>query len=346
MFFSAVLIRLQRLTSGIPSVNVFLAVNKIIALLISLFIIFSYVPLASAFDGPLQVRNQFPLFLHADAPYLESASIENSFSIGLSHSSVYLVDNSSKWNIGLDMEITEFNLRFKKNIKDFVEVGIDLPVLSFDAGFMDDFLRSYHDAFGFPDYGRSNRPENDFLYEVRRNGVLIVKGKNGQIGLGDIRLTLKKPLFNGDPAVSIKGDIELPTGDAKTGYGNGSIDAGIAVLMDKKLSEYFKSYLNLGAVFPGKLRGHEEINLREFIYGGAAIEAAFLKNMNFIGQVFVQGSPFPKTDIGAVDRTAVLLSLGGRYYAGKNSFEISFTEDPNTAGAPDFTLNFSFKRKF
>jgi hypothetical protein len=43
---------------------------------------------------------------------------------------------------------------------------------------------------------------------------------------------------------------------------------------------------------------------------------------------------------------AVLLSLGGRYYSGKNSFDISLTKDPNTAGAADFTLNFSFKRRF
>jgi hypothetical protein len=116
--------------------------------------------------------------------------------------------------------------------------------------------------------------------------------------------------------------------------------------MDKKLSEYFKSYLNIGAVFPGNLRGHEEINLKEFFYSGAAIEACFWKNISLIGQVFVQGSALPKTDISSVDRLAVLLSLGGRYSSGNNNYEFSLTEDPNTSGAPDFTLNFSFKRIF
>jgi len=312
-----------------------------------MLLIFSLHSRASyGFDGPLQARNQFPLFLYLNTPYLESALVENSFSASLSYSSINLVESSSEWDIGLDMEITELNLRFRKNIGDFIELGIELPILSFSSGFMDGFLESYHDAFGFPDYGRSNRPDNEFLYEVRRNRDLVVKGKNGHIGIGDIRLTLKKPLLNSDPAISIKGDIELPTGDAKAGYGNGSIDAGIAVLMDKKLSEYFKSYLNIGAVFPGNLRGHEEITLREFLYGGAAIEASFWKNISLIVQVFVQGSPFPKTDISSVDRLAVLLSLGGRYSSGNNNFEFSLTEDPNTSGAPDFTLNFSFKRIF
>ncbi len=35
--------------------------------------------------------------------------------------------------------------------------------ISFNSGFMDAFLSSFHKTFGFPDYGRSGRPGNDFL---------------------------------------------------------------------------------------------------------------------------------------------------------------------------------------
>ena len=311
------------------------------------FLIISFLSsTAYAFDGPLQVKNQFPLFLHITAPSLERTIIENSFSTSLSYSSVYLTRDVSEWSMGLDMEIAELNLRFKKTIRDFLELGVELPVLSFNSGFMDDFLHTYHSASGFSDYGRHNRPENKFLYEVRRNGVLIVKGETGRIGIGDIKFTLKKPLLTGDPAVSIKGDIELPTGDAKTGFGNGSIDAAIALLVDKNIGETFRAHVNLGGVFPGDLRGHERVHLRTFMYGGAALEAALRKNVTLIGQLFIQQSPFPETGIGQVDRTAVLLSLGGRYYSGNNILEVSLTEDPNTAGAADFTLNCSLKRRF
>jgi hypothetical protein len=174
----------------------------------------------------------------------------------------------------------------------------------------------------------------------------VIKGESGRIGIGDIKLTLKKPILKGDPAISIRADVELPTGDAEKGYGNGSIDTRFAVLIDKKLSEKFKAYGNLGVIFPGDLRGYERVELREFLYGGAVIEAAVWKNLSLLGQVFIQGSPFPKTNISSVDRIAVLLSLGGRYSSGNNSFELSFTEDPNTSGAPDFSLNFSLKKRF
>jgi Protein of unknown function (DUF3187) len=334
------------LISKTIAVVLFYAMKKT-ASLFSLLLIISVLSASSeAFDGPLQVKNQFPLFLNVNASYLESASPQDSFAARLSHSSIYLVDNSSGWDMGLDMEITELNFRFRKSIRNFIEFGVEVPVLSFNSGFMDGFLESYHDTFGFPDYGRSERPNNDFLYEMKRNGIVIVKGKSGRIAIGDIRFSLKKPLIKGDPAISIKGEIELPTGEPETGYGNGSFDTGISLLMDKKFGEIWKTYLNLGVVFPGDLKGHERVDLKSFIWGGAAIEAALWKPISLLGQVFIQGSPFPETGISSVDRTAVLLSLGGRYLSGNSHFELSLTEDPNTSGAPDFTLNFSFTENF
>jgi hypothetical protein len=80
-------------------------------------------------------------------------------------------------------------------------------VLILGAGFMDGFLEEYHDTFGFSDYGRSERPKNEFLYEVKRDGALIIQGKSG-VRLGDIRLALKKSLISSDDfGLSVKGDV-------------------------------------------------------------------------------------------------------------------------------------------
>ncbi len=310
----------------------------------ALFIIFSS-SVVYSFDGPLQVKNQFPIFLHANQPYLEKASMENSFSASLSHSSTYTVQNSSSWIINMDMEITELNFRYKRIIKDVVEFDMDIPLLAFSDGFMDGFLDEYHSTFGLPDYGRNNRPKNDFLYEIRRDGALVIKGKTG-IGLGDIRLAVKKPLIVSDGfSLSINGDVELPTGSAKKGYGNGNLDAGISVLLDKGISESVMTYWNFGAVFPGDVKGYQKIDLENFIHGGVAVEAAVKKNFSLLCQLQGQSRIYPKTDLIAVDRAAYLLIFGGRYYSGKHSFELSLAEDINTSGAPDFIINLSYKVK-
>lgn len=311
-----------------------------------MFLLIAFSSQTYAFDGPLRVKNQFPLFMYVDAPYLEKAAIENSFSASFSYSSIYLVQESSRWSAKIDMEIAELNLIFRKSFKDFIELTAELPIVSFNSGIMDGFLNGYHNFFGLPDYGRSERPANKFLYEVRRRGNLVVRGESGRIELGDIKLSVKKPLIKHDPFISVRGEIEFPTGDAESGYGNGSLDAGLSLLIDKQLSEKLKTYVNLGVVSPGDFKGYERVDLREFIHGGAALEATVGKDISIIGQVFVQGSPLPKSGIGQIDRTAVLISLGGRYRSGNSRIEFSLTEDPNTAGAPDFTCNFTYRRLF
>jgi hypothetical protein len=308
-------------------------------------ILFLVIPLstASSFEGPLQVNNLYPIFLHADQQYLDKAAAENSMSYSLSHSSTYTVQSSGEWDLDLDMEITELNFRYKSIIKDTIEFDLDLPVLIIGGGFMDGFLESYHNTFGLPDYGRSRRPNNKFLYVVRRDGALIIDGKSG-ISLGDIRLALKKPLITSDGFVlSIKGDIELPVGNAKKGYGNGSLDAGLSLLLDKKITDSIITYVNFGAVFPGDVRGHEKIDLKNFYCGGLGIEADAGDGLSFLVQLQGQSSIYPQTDLLAVDRDSYLLILGGRYKTGKNNYDLSLTEDINTSGAPDFILNLTYK---
>lgn len=301
---------------------------------------------AFSFEGPLQVKNQFPLFLYLDPPRMESALTESSFSISLSHSSVFMIKDSPEWSVNLDMEITELALSIKKEIRDLFEIGLEVPFVSYESGFMDGFLDSYHSTFGFADYGRSGRPENAFLYEVKRDGSIVAKGENGRIGIGDVRVTVKKMVLGGDPAVSVRAELQFPTADASEGFGSGSFGAGATLLVNKKLSEKFISYWDIGAVFPGDLKARQAVSLRNFFHGGACVEAALWESFSILGQAEFQTSPFPETGIGAIDRISVLLSFGGRYVSGKDSLEFSITEDPNTAGAPDVTFNLTYKKRF
>ena len=301
---------------------------------------------ALPFEGPLQVKNQFPIFLPVDQPYLEQASTETSFSLSLSHSSVFVIRDSAQWSAHLDIELTELDLRFKKDIPDLFELGVDVPVVRATEGFMDRPLAWLHETLGTGDYGRHTRPYNDFLYDVKKDGMPLIEGDNGRAGFGDVRLTLKKKITGTDPVVSILADVELPTGNARVGYGNGSVDSSLAMLLDKDLGTETKLYANLGVVFPGDLKAFQTVGLDNFIYAGAGIEALVWPHVNLLAQLMVQTSPYPHTGISQIDNTGMILVLGGRYYTDTGSFELSLTEDPNTSGAPDFILNFTCKKKF
>ena len=278
---------------------------------------------------------------------MEPATAKPSLSLSLSYSSIFLIGQSSSWSVGLDMEITEMKFSWRHDLGGFALLGIDVPVLIFGSGFLDGFLDSYHDTFGFPDYGREQRPENAFLYEVRKDGRLVLKGDNGKPGLGDIRLSLLKPLATSGPVIiGLRAGVEVPTGRPRAGYGNGTFDFDMTLLADVPVSDTFHLYGNAGIVLPGDLKGHERVELRDFLFGGAAVEAELSKRFSLVGQVVVQGSPFPDTGITEVDRTSVLLLIGGRYREGNNIFEMSLSEDPNTSGAPDFTVNLTYSYCF
>ncbi len=301
---------------------------------------------ASAFDGPLRTKNQFPLFMHLDSPVFESAATVNALSSTLFYSTVFMNKQSLQWKAQLDMEIAELNLRYTRQISSLFEMGVEIPILALTSGFMDPFLSTYHSAFGFANYGRESRPSDSFLYEVQRGDKVIIRGKDNGIGLGDIKLSAKKILYEMDPLISIKAEVELPTGAALKGYGSGSLDGGFSLLIDKRLSENIMSYYNGGVIFPGKLRALETISLNTSVYGGMGLEAQISREFSLLGQVTVQTSSFPKTEIGNIDRTGVLFTLGGRYVKGKENYEFSFTEDLNTAGAPDVTITISYKKTF
>jgi hypothetical protein len=225
-------------------------------------------------------------------------------------------------------------------------VGLDVPVLRFSDGFLDRPLAAFHDALGTGDYGRSNRPYNEFLYELLYQGSPVIKPESGQAGIGDVRVTLKRVVNDAQPLVSIMANIELPTGDAKAGFGNGSVDAAFAVLVDADLGKRYRGYANAGVVVPGDLKGYQTIPMRSYAYAGLGVEAAWWEHFSLILQTVVASSPYPSTGIRQVDWPGILLTFGGRYSFGSSGLEFSLTEDPDTAGAPDFIANITYTMSF
>lgn len=301
---------------------------------------------AEAFEGPFQIRNQFPLFTVLDPPYLESAAVEDSATVSLSHSSVYVIETNAPWTVNMDLELTELMVRLKKRLDSRTEVGFDLPFYRPTEGFLDGPLASFHDALGMGDYGRANRPDNEFLYELLYQGRPLIAPKVDEAGIGDVRLTAKRVLLEGETLVSVTVNVEFPTGDAKAGYGSGSYDTGMALLVDRDLGNVYRGYANLGVIFPGELKGLETLPLHASYYGGLGIEAAWWARFHVVVQTLAATSPYPETGIRQIDWPGVLLVFGGRYSFDPGSLEFSLTEDPDTAGAPDFTMQLAFRCRF
>lgn len=298
--------------------------------------------------GPLEIKNQFPLSLHLNMPYPESAGIRDTVQVQLFYSSIFFLRENPNWSFRMDFETTELLLSLRKCLSDSFEIGFDLPFLSFNSGFMDRGLEWYHTTFGFSNYGRNSRPANSFLYWIRKNQDILVEGEPGGIGFGDLRISGKKVLWKlkGQPFLSLKTSLELPTGDPAKGYGNGGFDWGISGQLEKRMGRLVQANLNLGLVFPGDLRTSPPLDLKTYYYGCFGVEVEAFPAFTLLGQFSAQTSPFPTTGIKRVDNAALMLSLGARYQWGRSYWQCSLTEDLNGTGAPDFIIGFSLKHKF
>ncbi len=120
-----------------------------IIILLFLELIHPFPGLTDPLAGPLEIKNQFPLFLHLNAPVLESAAIQDSFSIQFSYSSIFFLRDSPHWSVHLDMEWAELNFKYRKTISNSLEFSLELPILSFNSGFMDNGLDWYHTNLRF-----------------------------------------------------------------------------------------------------------------------------------------------------------------------------------------------------
>ena len=105
-----------------------------IGIIILLFfeILHPFLGLAEPLAGPMEIRNQFPLFLYLNTPALESAAVQDAFSIQFSYSSIFFIRDSPHWSVHLDMEWAELNLKYKKTISNSLEISVELPILSFN----------------------------------------------------------------------------------------------------------------------------------------------------------------------------------------------------------------------
>jgi len=291
-------------------------------------------------SAPLHLRNGFPLFLGFVPPVMSGVGTEDALSLHVTYSSTHLVARSADWSAGLDLEAAVVDLVVRKRLGTRFEAGLRLSGISVNSGLLDGPLAAYHDLFGFPDYGRHLRPENAFLFELERGGEPVLRVPAGTTGLGDTTLSLKFRPGAPLPGLALLGFLDLPTGDASRGLGNGRPDGGAALLVETAPGRRLRLFADAGVYLPGDLAAGRRIGTEPFGYGGIDVEWTATARWVLGAQLRIQGSPLPRTGIPAVDDLSVILGLGGRWRPSERiSLEFSFSEDPNTAGAPDFMLS-------
>ncbi len=296
--------------------------------------------------GPLQVKNRFPMHLGLLTPLPEGPAVlpagRLATNLAVDYSSIYFESRSASWEALMDMETTIITCRLAYGISDSLMVDLGLPFIRMSGGFLDGFLDRYHSTFGFPNYGRENRPEDRFGYVLRRDGADLVRPVSESFRPGDLDLGVKLALPESDDGhlkSALRLAVQVPTGDADQWMGNGGWDWALAlptVIGAGKLSFYFTPSLAINAAAGSKGRHLETKPVWGML---AAVEYEYSRNWSWIGQVNIYSPAFVRTGIDDLDRNSMELALGFRFTGPRRwVYEAAFCEDL-TRTAPDFTLH-------
>jgi hypothetical protein len=304
--------------------------------------------------GPLQVQNRFPLHLMFLTPMPAQARplawSELQASIAFDYSSVFLERQNDRWDVLLDMELAVVDLQLAYGLTQNSTIQIDIPFASMSNGILDGFLQSYHDALNVGNYGRQDRPDNQFAYEVSTEGMPWLQGQSGGFHLSDLtvsaRFSLPRPnnWQNFFSAVWVR--IQLPTGDTRKGLGNGRLDYGLYLPVQWSVDRW-SFYLMPGvALLSNPKTAGADVAAKQSISMFAGTAYRVRPRLNLNGQINFYASPIGHTGIAQLDDGSMELALGLKYRLSEHWItEFAFCEDL-TRAAPDFTVHLGFRWQF
>ncbi len=138
----------------------------------------------------------------------------------------------------IDGEWIRSSLRYSYAVKDDVSVGLALPIIGRMGGFVDSAIERFHSAAGLGNANRKEFPRNRSLITVTDQGVDRVIARGESWGIGDVSAFVVSSLTEGTyglPAVSVQGEVFLPTGNEDELRGMGAPAISLSSVASKRL---------------------------------------------------------------------------------------------------------------
>lgn len=315
---------------------------------------------AKALDrqGPLTVRTQNPLHLlylgqrPVRARPLSVGSLQLSLEAAVSNL-VERTPATGGWELDLDLEIWRLVLAARFAPTPGLDVGLELPLLRFDGGFLDGTVDAWHAALGVPGGRRVSVERDRFSYRVAPALVERVDLAEVPLGLSDATVDMRLQLLEGGdhaagrrPAVALQVAAKLPTGSWRDGLGSGAPDLGAWLLLEHG-GRVLVVHGSVGLIVPGPSPLLADLQIPAVVTWQAAAELRVAPTLSVLVQL---GGATPRLEgLQARNETGLTLDLaiGLRGAACGWTWQLGFVEDLITLGpSVDFTALASVGRTF
>lgn len=297
------------------------------------------------------LRNHNPFLQIFGLPPLQSATVtpadKTNFEVSLDLANNADFGDTDNESLFIDGESYFVNVSLRRRMKDWLELGVDVPYVAHNGGFMDSAIKSWHDAFGMSNTKRRG-PDDELLFFYQQQGTALYELSSSTTGIGDIQLTAAIPFREAAEdgyALAVRTSLKLPTGDDVELRGSGAADlaAGLYVANSATL---FNRPLGLSAFAGAILLGDGDVlgDIQESAvpFGGVAASWQVTERFWMTTQLQVQGAYFD-SDIEELGGSTIQLGVGLAYRLreSKRCLMFAVVEDIQADATTDFALHFS-----
>jgi hypothetical protein len=203
----------------------------------------------------------------------------------------------------------EFGVRH--GFGDHFELGASVPVLTIGGGSSDALIEGVHHALGVGNAERESLRQNSEIVYFRAAGVDYIRARSAGYAVGDIALSAKyelAPFEEKGMSLAVSGAVELPTGDASTLDGSGSLDAGLQLVASRDFRT-LRVDASLGVL---RLGANRPLGTRSQVIITDTVGVSRLLNARTSAtvQLTVSESPFRNLGMPEFDRRSYQLSTG------------------------------------
>ncbi len=202
------------------------------------------------------------------------------------------------------------NLYIGFGITDKISAAINIPFISYQNGFMDMPIETFHNTFGIANQNRAGTAKNQSELFIKSDDEICSANNNS--ALGDVVVDLKTNLYRnykGNFEITLLSAIKLPTGNYIKLSGSGSFDYGFDLLVTNSWKRHTVAN-NISAVFPGKWKLFSTINPRNIYAWVIGYEYYINDIVSLIAQNRILSSPLNQNDFPSAAKPAFEWTTG------------------------------------
>lgn len=295
---------------------------------------------------PFAISNQSPLIQIYGLPPSRGAAL-----LGKGHWSVdagfvlansFRVSEADGESLTLDGETYRGELTLRRGVADNWEMGVRLPFVAHDGGFMDSLIEDWHDLFHLPNSNREDFPQDVLQISYTRSGEpeLALTEEHG--GLGDIAFNLGYAAWQNERSqLSLRAGIELPSGDEDKLTGSGSYDFFSSVHYTRRALFQVPSlhaHLSAGLLYMEHPKVLRSVHRTEVAYGSASVVWRAFDSVALKAQ-FDSHTNFYKSKLDEIGDASAQLVFGATFLLKRDlAMDLAVSEDIDVGSSPDIAF--------